>query len=206
MNKWGQIFFWRVLINPKIILAPFLFFLIISLISGCQFPLEFKPESEIRQEVLDSDPAFEEILQEKSEVDENIASLNAEQRLKAHEVESKILALKREQQISKEEITKRIASVNSQLDPYRLEIRQRIMEFETELKLKQSSLSAVRKMIYDLNKLVSQGPEQDPDSEDSLRLRDKIDTQRRQADILAQDIADLRADIRILRLKLKLLQ
>jgi hypothetical protein len=181
-------------------------FLLILLLSGCQYPFEFKSASEIRQEVLEHDPAFESVLRVKTELDEKIASLNVEQSLKAREIESRMLSLKRELQLSKENTAERIAILHSQLDPQRSEIKQRIMEFSTEFKLKQSSLSAVRKMIAELNRLIKQGPEHEQDSEDNLRLRDKIDAQQRQADILMQDIAGLRAEIRLLRFKLKLLQ
>jgi hypothetical protein len=182
------------------------YFFVIILLSGCQYPFEFRSASEIRQEVLDSDPAFETVLQKKAELDEKIASLNAEQSLKAREIESRMLALKRELQLSKENAAKQISLLKSQLDPQRSEIRQRITEFSTEFKLNQSSLSAVRKMIADLDKLKGQRPAQDMETEDSLRLREKIETQERQAESLTQDIADLRAKIRLLRLKLKILQ
>jgi len=180
--------------------------LIAILISGCQYPLEFKSASEIRQEVLDNDPAFGEILQKKTELDEKITSLNSEQSLNAREIESRMLALRKEMQAAKENVAQRTALLSSQLDPYRLEIKQRIMEFSTELRLKQSSLSAARKMIVDLNKLTKQIPVQATGTEDSLRLRDKIDTQHQQVDTLTQDITELRAKIRLLRFKLKLLQ
>lgn len=184
----------------------FILFLIVISIAGCQYPFEFKTASEIRQEVLDNDPAFEEILRKKTELDEKIASLNSEQSLKAGEIESRMLALRKELQMSKENAAQRIALLNSQLDPYRSEIKQRIMEFSTELRLKQSSLSAVYKMISDLNKLSKQNPVQEAGTEDALRLRDKINYQQQQADTLKQDIAELRAKIRLLRFKLKLLQ
>jgi hypothetical protein len=181
-------------------------FFTIILLSGCQYPFEFKSASEIRQEVLDNDPAFEDVLHKKAELDEKIASLNAEQSLKAREIESRTLALRRELQLSKENLAERIALLNSQLDPQRSGIRQRIMEFSTELKLKKSSLSAVQKMIADLNRLSRQGPVHETETKDILRLQDKIDTQQMQADSLTQDIAGLRAKIRLLRLKLRLLQ
>jgi uncharacterized protein YdcH (DUF465 family) len=182
------------------------YFFVIILLSGCQYPFEFRSTSEIRQEVLDNDPAFESVLQKKAEIDEKIASLNAEQSLKAREIESRMLSLKRELQLSRQNAAERVASLESQLDPQRSEIKQRITEFSTELKLNQSSLSAVRKMIADLNRLKGQRPAQEQETEDSLRLREKIETQQRQAESLTQDIADLRAKIRLLRLKLKLLQ
>jgi|GEM_PF-946885 len=184
----------------------FISFLIVISISGCQYPLEFKSASEIRQEVLDNDPLFAEILRKKTELDGKITSLNSEQSLKAGEIEARMLALRKELQAAKENAAQRTALLNSQLDPYRLEIKQRIMEFSTELRLKQSSLSAVRKMIVDLNKLTKQIPVQATDTEDSLRLRDKIDAQYQQIDTLTQDITELRAKIRLLRFKLKLLQ
>ena len=184
----------------------FLSFLILISLTGCQYQFEFKSASEMRQEVLDNDPAFAEILQKKTELDEKIASLNSEQGLKAREIESRMLVLRRELQLSKEHTAERMASLNSQLDPYRFEIKQRIMEFSTELRLKQSSLSAVYKMIVDLNRLSKQSSAQEAGTEDVLRLRDKINYQQQQSDALKQDIADLREKIRLLRLKLKLLQ
>jgi hypothetical protein len=79
------------------------------------------------------------------------------------------------------------------------------MELSTELRLKQSSFSAVRKMILDLNRLNGKDSVQDQPSGDSSRLREKISAHQEQADTLMRDISVLREKIRLLRFKLKLL-
>jgi DNA repair exonuclease SbcCD ATPase subunit len=184
----------------------FILCLTMILVSGCQYPFEFISAGEMRQEVLDDDPAFAEILQKKTGLDEEITSLNSGQALKAREIESELSTLKRELQLSGQHTARRIASLDSQLDADRSDIKQRIMEFSTEIRLKRSSLSAVHKMIADLDKLSKQQPAQEAVTEDSLRLRDKIDYQRHQADILKHDIEELGKKIRLLRFKLRLLR
>ncbi|MFA5068928.1 MAG: hypothetical protein WC487_02285 [Candidatus Omnitrophota bacterium] len=179
--------------------------IVLMTVSGCQYPFEFKSDAEIRQEVLDADPAFEEVLQRRAKLDEEIALLNSKQDMNADEIAAKILILKKELQSSKKAVSDHILSLNAQLDPQRSEIKHAVMELSTELRLKQSSLSAVRKMISDLNKLNNGNVIQDQSRDDASRLREKIDDQQRQADVLKGDISVLREKIRLLRLKLKLL-
>jgi chromosome segregation ATPase len=181
-------------------------FVLMVLVSGCQFTYDFRPESEIRQEVLDSDPSFAAVIDIKKEIDNSIALINSETGLKSNDIESKILTLKRELRALREDSAKKIKSLNSRLDPYRAEISQCIAELSTELKLKQSSLSAVNNMIAELNRLSSRSDFQDAsEAGDAVRLREKIAHQNQQADILNQDIAVLREKIRLLRLKKKLI-
>ncbi|MDD5504345.1 MAG: hypothetical protein PHV77_03400 [Candidatus Omnitrophica bacterium] len=183
----------------------FIFFIVIMLVSGCQYPFELKPDSEIRQEVLEFDPDFEQALQKRAKLDEEIALLRSKQQLNASQIETKILSLKDELRSSKRDISSQILSLNAQLDPQRSEIKRSIMELSTELRLKQSSFSAVRKMILDLNRLNGKDSVQDQPSGDSSRLREKISAHQEQADTLMRDISVLREKIRLLRFKLKLL-
>lgn len=190
----------------KQVLSAFCLCLMIIFMPGCQYAFEFRPDSEIRQEVIEQDPSFANVLKKKSELDEKINSLNSELSLKANEVKSKILALRRELSVFKEHTIKQIDFFNSQLDPDRSDIDQMLLELSAEYRLKQSSLAAINKMIDGLKKLSQQSQQAADSADDASKWQDKINYQAQQADILKQEIDILRNDIRLLRLKQRLLR
>jgi chromosome segregation ATPase len=185
-----------------------LFFLYsaLILISGCRYPFDLRLESEMRQEVIESDPSFSAILDKKAELDEKITELRSGLSLSANEIKSKILALKRELSLLRQETTGRTEAISRELDPHRSEIRQNLMELSAEYKLRQSSLSAINRMIAGLKRLSKQSGQISDSGDDVSKWQEKIDYQSRQADILRQEISTLRQEIRILRFKQKLLR
>ena len=187
-------------------LSLFFLCLVLTSVSGCRYAFEFRPESEIRQEVIDSDSSFLAILDKKSELDEKIAELNSELSLNTNEIKSKILALKRELSFLRQKTASQTDAINRELDPHRSEINQSLMELSAEYKLRQSSLSAINRMIAGLRRLSQQGAQDADSGGDISKWQEKIDYQTRQAGILRQEIDALRQEIRILRLKQRLLR
>jgi len=182
------------------------FALSLLLIAGCQYPFEFSSESEIRQEVLAQDASFGEVLKKKAELDENVAGLKSDLSGKDNETRAKILTLKRELDVEREKIVTRIKELDRQFDPYRVEMRQKVMEFSAELKLREASLTATNRMISKLNKLVEQNSESKNMTAEVSKWQEKITTQSNTAQNLKEEIANLRKEIRLVQLKLKLIR
>ena len=176
------------------------------LVAGCQYPLEFSTESEMRQEVLAQDASFGDTLKKKAELDEGIASLKSDLSSKENDTRSKMLALKREFNSEKEKIVTKIKELDRRFDPYRVELRQKVMEFSAELKLRESSLSATNKMVLKLNKLVEQNSESKDMVEEVSKWQEKITRQSNTAESLREEITHLRKEIRLVRLKSKLIR
>jgi hypothetical protein len=176
------------------------------LVAGCQYPLEFSSENEIRQEVLAQDSSFGNILKKKAELDENIAGLKSDLSGKENEARSKILILKRELSLEKEKTSTRIKELNKRFDPYRIEMKQKIMEFSAELKLREASFTATNRMISKLKKLVEQNSESKDMAEEVSKWQEKIARQSDIAESLKENVSHLRKKIRLVRLKLKLIR
>ena len=180
--------------------------LLTLLAAGCQYPFEFSSEGEARQEVLAQDASFGGILKKKAELDENIAGLKSDLSKKENQTRSKIMALKREHSLEKEKILTRVKELDRQFDPYRIEMKQKIMEFSAELKLREASLSATNRMISKLRKLVEQNSESEDMAKDISKWQEKITLQSNIAESLKEEISHLRKEIRLVRLKLKLIR
>ncbi len=184
-----------------VILVTLLVFL-----SGCQYPFEFRSETEIREEVLEQDPSFGAILKHKAEMDEQIGELKSELNTKVNEIDSKVLTLKRELSSTRDQINTKIVELNQQLDPDRIELKQHLMELTSELKLRESSLSATNKMIARLNKLIKQSSLDENMADEVSKWQDKIGLLVQQARAFESDIISTREKIKLLRLKLKLIK
>ena len=181
-----------------------LFILLLS--GGCQYPFEFASEKEIREEVLSQDPSFGGLLKKKATIDEEITSLKSEVSKKANEINAKISTLKRELLLAKEHNTAIAKELDQQLDPFRIELNQKSMELMAELKLKESSLSSTRSMITRLRKMIEQSSSAEEMASEVPKWQDKIKYHSQQADNLQKEVTDLRSEIRLIRLKSKLLK
>ncbi len=179
--------------------------LALLLVTGCQYPLEFSSASEIRQEVLAQDASFGDILKKKAELDEKIAGLKSDLSSKENEARSKVLTLKRGLNAEKKDILTKIKDLDRQFDPYRIELKQKIMEFSAELRLKEASLTATNRMISKLNKLVEQNSESSDMIEEVSKWQEKITHQSNIAESLTEEISYLSKEMRLVRLKLKLI-
>lgn len=187
-------------------LAPLLIILSLLWFEGCQFPFEFRTQEEIRKEVLDKDPAFSDILDEKAKLDEQIKALKVEFEDKKKLIEKKISSLKEELKSAKEYTDSRIRAIDSQLGPPREELKLKIKKLAAELKLKESSLAATKKAIAKFTKLTQEKGSSENLPKEAPSPQDNISSLKIQAQELERDVSFLRAEIRINRLKLKLLK
>lgn len=174
-------------------------------LEGCQFPFEFQAKEEIKKEVLDKDPAFSEILEVKAGLDEQIKALKTEFRDKKKLINEEISGLREKLQSVKKYMDSRIKEINSQLNPHREELNLKIRKLVAELKLKESSLSATKKTVANFTRLTQQGRSPEELAKEMPNLQDEISSLKIQAQKLEQDVSSLRNEIRINRLKLKLL-
>lgn len=182
--------------------------IILSLLwlEGCQSPFEFRTKAEIEKEVLDVDPAFSNILDEKAKLDQQIGALKAEFRDKKKLISERISSLKEELNSAKRYMDSRISAIDSQLDPYREELRLKIKKLTAELKLKESSLFSTRKTINKLSKLTQQKQPAKDLAEEGPDLKERISFLEIQAQGLERELSLLRDKIRINHLKLRLLR
>lgn len=175
-------------------------------LGGCQFPFEFYAKEEVKKEVLSKDPTFSNVLDEKAKLDEQIKALKAEFRDKKKLINKEISSLRERLQSAKKYMDSRIGEIDAQLNPHREELKLKIRNLAAELKLKESSLSATKKTIANFTKLTQQSRSPEEPAEEGLNLQDKIASLKTQAQELEQDASLLRDEIRINRLKLKLLK
>lgn len=173
---------------------------------GCQYPFEFKTGNEIREEVLNSDPSFAEVLDKKTKLDEEVRILLEDFTAKKRELDNKAIMLRKELKIAKEDFNNGIKKIDSQLTPYRQKLQEDIKGLVTELKLKESSLSATRKMIAGFEKLLGQSPSSENIAKESAKWKDKIASLKVQAEELEKEVSHTSDKISLNRLKLKLLK
>ena len=180
--------------------------LAVILLAGCQYPIDFRSEEEIKEDVLGQDPSFGTILGKKAVIDTKMAELRSQLNAKKAEIDSSILVLRREYTSVKENITTNIKELDSQIEPYRQELIERIRSLSAQLKLKESSLSATNKMINRLDKLVVEGKTSKELSKEAPRWKEKIVDLNKQAKELEEEISTDRTKLRLNRLKLRLIK
>jgi len=186
----------------------YLFLLLITLLvaSGCKYPFEFRPLEEIRGEVLEKDPSFADVLDQKQKHNEKIKALKTQLSSEKGRINSKIAALRQEFEATQAKINEEIRKIDAHLDVHRLNLKSQIEELVIELKLKESSLAATNKNIAKLQNLVESGEESENLAEEAPKWKEKIPALRTQAQELEGEVSSLRKQIRLNRLKLKLLQ
>ena len=175
-------------------------------LTGCQYPFEFRTEKEIREEILGKDPSFAQVLDKKGKLDEEIRVILEDFNAKRIDLNSEILILKKELKIAKNESDTKIKEIDSQLLPFREELEQKVRELITELKLKESSLYATKKMIAKFNKLLEERSSSENLAKESSKWQDKIAALKIQAEELEEEVSSIRDKVHLNRLKLKLLK
>ena len=176
------------------------------LCAGCQYSFELQSKEEAQKEVLANDPAFSQILAKKNVIDEKTAGLKADYDDKSSQINSQIITLKQELSAFRQKTNTQVSELNAQLDPLRAELRQKIRELTAELKLKSSSLSATKKTVIKYDNMVKQSTASQDLSKEAPQWEDKVAGLKSEADALAAQISDIRNNIRIASMKLKLLK
>ncbi|NQT89972.1 MAG: hypothetical protein HQ558_01810 [Candidatus Omnitrophica bacterium] len=173
---------------------------------GCSFPIEFSSRQETEKEVLEKDPAFSTVLAEQAHIAEEINKIKAQYAGKSKRIKGEIAGLKNNLAISRNKMQVKLRSLDAQLDPYRKELRIRVERLSTELKLKESSLSAIKKMINRLANLAEQEKAPETSATKPSEWHREKGSLEREASLLEGEASSLRGAIRLLRLKLKLLK
>lgn len=187
-------------------LRPLSIIVLLALV-GCQRPFEFRSRDEIVNEVLVKDPSFADMLEKKTKVDEQIDILKSGFDNDKRVLKGEITRLKNELRSARENRDMEIRQIDMQLEPYREGLEQRIKGLVTELKLKESSLSAINKTIASYSKLSKKkGPAPEDPAAEVPAWGDKTSSLNTQAQELEKEIAFLRQELRLNRLKLKLLK
>lgn len=186
-------------------LIPLLAIFSLLWFGGCQPFFEYRDKEEMKKAVLEKDAAFSTVLEAKAKVDEQIKALKTEFRDKNKLINEEISGLREKLQSAKKYMDSRIKEIDSQLNPHREELNLKIKKLITELKLKESSLSATKRTVVNFTKLAQQDRSSKGKTQETPELENKISSLKVQVQELEQEVSTLHDEVRINRLKLRLL-
>ncbi|MFH0772124.1 MAG: hypothetical protein V1933_05840 [Candidatus Omnitrophota bacterium] len=160
---------------------------------------------DVKKQILEFDPSFEEVLKNKSELDSQVEALRNELRDKHCEISSRIMELEEELKAARRQTYGRINEFSLQLDPQRKVIKSRISELIAALRTKESLRGTLKNSLRDAKKLLENKKLELPQFEEE-KWRANSEDLIRQLSSLEEEIAALRRQARLYREELNLLK
>ncbi|MBN1794285.1 MAG: hypothetical protein JW844_04920 [Candidatus Omnitrophica bacterium] len=151
------------------------------------------------EEVLRIDPAFKEVMAKKEALDTTIGDLQSKVRLKKKEIEKDMQSLRKGYSQYKNDVEKKIKEAHAGFAPYITAVEFEKEDIEAQLKAKKSKVQNLKNMLKELNALAARPSE----SEDWTRRISEVEQQIAQ---LKGDITSLEYSMKIIRMKLSLLE
>jgi chromosome segregation ATPase len=170
------------------------------LISGCTG----KDRQITKEEILQFDPGFADVLAKKESLDTEIASLQRQFMQEKAVIDAKIDALQQELKVEKDKLNSDIQSVKAQLEPERSAIIAEIKEIKQSLKTKRDSLRQVRKMSTSAQALSQKG--ESPSQEDKEKWEKMMPVLEDETKRLNKQIFELKTQLKYLNSELNLLR
>ena len=175
-------------------------FVFVFITSGC---MKSEPPK-TKEEILQFDPDFANVLAKKSQLDTEISTLHRQFNQDKAIIDTKITALQDELRALNQRLNSSIKDVRAQLDPERNAIITQINEVKETLRTKRDSLVEVEKMSSSAQELSKKG--ETPTQEDKEKWDKMMPVLNEEIKRLRQEIYDLRIRLDYLNSELKLLR
>jgi chromosome segregation ATPase len=169
---------------------------------GCDL---FFDRQQARKTVLAEDPSFLNILKERDKIKSRMDKAEEALKEKKKELNSAIKELKEKFSKENKKISLEIKNLENNLDKYKDEIRLSLKKLTQELKTKKKILKNTESTIKEANKLLAEDAHAQLTSQEETDWNDKLKQLSRQRDDIVRQIDKLDEEIRIEKLKLKLL-
>jgi chromosome segregation ATPase len=186
--------------------TKYVIILIIGLFSitnlGCDL---FFDRQQARKTVLAEDPSFASILQERDKIKSRMDKAEEALKEKKKELNSAIKELKEAFSKENKKISLEIKNLENNLNKYRDEIKLDLKKLTQELKAKKKILKNTESTIKEANKLLTEDAHAQLTSQKETGWDDKLKQLSRQRDDIVEQIDQLNEEIRVEKLKLKLL-
>ena len=157
-------------------------------------------------DLLERDPSFKQILDEKKRIEEEIFSLKKEIKEKKKILNSRINVLRKEFKKEKAKADSEIKRLKHKLDPERNLIRENANLLSRNVRGEEAALKNIENTIKDLQKLISKEGTLDISKEEITRWRQRIKSLESEKRAIKKELKELKEDLGTLEVKLKLLK
>ena len=184
-------------------------FLTVSVI-GCFIFLSFScnpffDRQQAKKTVLNKDPSFVSVLKEKDRINTQIKKAKSVLKIKKKEMDAAIGQLKKSYAKENKKIGVEVKNLENDLNKYVAEIKLRVNSLYEESKTKKRILKNTNSTIKEANKLLSEDSQAQLSSEEEMKWKDKLIELKSQKEDVARQIEKLNDEIKIGKLKLKLI-
>lgn len=170
-------------------------------LQGCGPDLE-----EIQEKVLERDPSFKEVIDERSSMDAEVERARREYEERKLALERKISDIRQDLNRSRGEYLERVERIKRRLDPQITSLENEIRDMRRRLSLREAEIKAFEKSIKDIEDLVDRGRSLEMTQEEMRMWNERMRTlvrEREEAvkdrDALIQQIETAGMKIRIMR-------
>ena len=157
-------------------------------------------------EILDKDPAFGRILNEKKRIDTEIGSLTDNFNKQKSVTDTKIDSLREVIKVEKESLHTRIASLKEAMTPEVFAIKERLQEKRSEYKLRAGNLKGSIAKLKNISKLLKKKDELSLSGDETSVWKKRLQGLDKEIISDRQNLERLRAKIRLLKTELAILK
>jgi len=182
-------------------ISPILLLLFICFASGCSVV-----SNEKKEEVLEQDPYFRQLLEGKQRTDAEIAALKKDLKEKKKGINSKIDILKKEFRKESEKVASDIKRLKSRFDSEKGIIAKEIELVEQGINSKQLAIKNADKTINELNSLITKEGRLDISQEEVTRWRQRIRSLEEEKKATRKELRKVEKELGLLQIKLRLLR
>ena len=161
---------------------------------------------EMAKQVLEKDPKFGEVLQKKSEVDTQILEIEEDVKAVRTRVEGEVAKLNQELAAKRREANQKITELKKKLEPDQDKVKAEIKSLQLQLHEKRKSLNQVKDRIEDRRRLITKGNRTALSPEEQSKLQERMAVFEKEQTMLQDEILRLENDIKILKIKLRLIK
>ena len=165
----------------------------------------FFDRKQAKATVLNEDPSFVSVLNEKDRINTQIKKANDILKVKKKEMNTSVNRLKKEYAKEDKKISVETKNLKNELNKYVSEIKLKTNSLSQELKTKKRFLRSTESTIKEANKLLSEDSQAQLSSDEETKWKDKLLELNNQKEDVARQIEKLNSEINIEKLKLKLL-
>jgi len=170
-------------------------------LQGCSIDPE-----EARKQVIAYDPSFRDVLREKDAIIKKLEEKKSDFDKKTSEIDAGIAALKNNKSMIRAEYDKSVDALKKQLDPRKRTLQLELVDLKRKMKRKIREENDIKKDIAEVNSLVEKKDQLDLTREEISAWNRRLATLTGRAGETGKAIAGMKEELRIKKLKLKLLK
>jgi len=171
------------------------------LFAGCTVDSEVATK-----EILAHDPSFQKWVDKKNTIRKKLDSDASIYNEKQRNIETQIIALKGKKSDIKAEHLESVGRITKQLDPERRKLKQQLVDIYNQLKLKEAETDNVNKDIGEVGGLIEKQDRLELTREEIQVWNKRRSELIRRKDKVDREVADLKEDIEIKKLKIGVLR